>query len=147
MSRVIPNGKQLIQQRGNLLAAVAHGALRMRGFPTAPRLCQRFVRMVIQAAYGRRYDRYHGATAEQSRHLWSASPYAVDPSRGSVIGDILYKRGTPSNPAGHVGIRIAGNRVAENSTVHGGDGDARGTRSLDEFGKVDLIVRLPNLGY
>jgi hypothetical protein len=56
----------------------------------------------------------------------------------------LYKKGTKSNPAGHVGIRVAGNRVAENSTTRVGRVQgAKGFRTLDQFGKVDLIVRLP----
>lgn len=134
---------ELIVQGGNRLAAVARRALSARGFERKAGMCQKWMRQCVQVEYGAKYNSYHAATAEQSRRLWLLSKYAVAPERGSKIGDILYKRGTPTQPSGHVGIRIAGNRVAENSSVHGGDGDARGTRSLAEFGKVDLIVRLP----
>ncbi len=75
------------------------------------------------------------------------SPYAVDVSHGSVPGDILYKGRKTSGRFGHVGIRIEGNKVAENSSSHvdpeHGDNDARGTRSLEAFGAYELIVRLP----
>ena len=116
-------------QHGNVLAAVAKKAITSARFTSAPGMCQRFVRQVVQEAKGSRYDVFHGVSAEQSRRAWSKTIYAVDPERGSTIGDILYKRGTEKNPFGHVGIRIAGNRVAENSTVHDGANGAKGTRS------------------
>ena len=143
MSSFQPTEEQLKAQGGNVLAAVAKQALTAVGFVSERGMCQKFVRQVIQAARGRKYDQFHGASAEQSRKLWQASPFAVVPERGSVIGDILYKRAHDGQPYGHVGIRIAGNRVAENSTVHNGAFGGRGIRLLENFGKPDLIVRLP----
>lgn len=127
-----------------VLAAVAERALRDAHFTSVAGMCQKLVRQVVQAFAGSRYDQYHKATAELSRQAWANSPYAVSPSQGSVVGDILYKKGTPGQPAGHVGIRVPGNRVAENATTGKGRiNGAKGYRSLEEFGRVDLIVRLP----
>lgn len=136
---------ELITQNGNVLAARARKALRAPGYVSTEGMCQKFVRQVVQATYGHRFDRYHGASAEHSRRLWSSSPYVVSPGSGSVPGDILYKKGTKMNPFGHVGIRIAGNQVAENSTVHGGEFGGRGIRTLEDFGPVDMVVRLPRI--
>lgn len=145
MSSIVTSAEELKAQNGNKLAAVALEALKTPGFVSERGMCQKFVRQVIQAVYGAQFNKYHSFDAEDSRRLWAGSPYAVAPSRGSMIGDILYKRGTPSSPHGHVGIRIAGNRVAENSIVHNGAFGGRGVRSLKSFGKVDLIVRLPRV--
>jgi hypothetical protein len=49
---------------------------------------------------------------------------------------------TGSGGNGHVAIRILGNKVAENSSVHWDGRDARGVRTLKEFGNFDMIVRL-----
>lgn len=127
------------------LAAKAELALRDNSFTRVDGRCQQFVRQVIQSTHGAKYDGYHKATAELSRQAWAKSPYAVAPSRGSVVGDILYKKGTPGQPAGHVGIRVPGNRVAENASVSRGRvSGAKGYRSLEDFGRVELIVRLPD---
>lgn len=113
-------------------------------FVKEPSYCQKFTRQVIQAVYGSHFDRYHKPSAQLSLEAWKGSEYAVAPERGSVIGDILYKKATKGNPYGHVGVRVAGNRVAENSTVHGSKKNGgKGFRTLERFGKVDLIVRLP----
>lgn len=141
-TRTVTDAERVLQN-GSSLAAVARRALRAASFERRSARCQKWVRQCVQFLHGSRFDQYHKATAELSRLAWSKSPYAVDPSHGSVVGDILYKRGTPSQPEGHVGIRVAGNRVAENSSFHWDGHDARGTRSLAQFGKVDLIVRLP----
>lgn len=126
------------------LAAVAEAALRDVNFTRRGSECQRFIRQIIQARYGGAFDKYHDASAELSRRRWAKSPYAVPPGNGSVVGDILYKRGTKANPYGHVGIRVPGNKVAENSTTSKGRiQGAKGYRSLEDFGTVDLIVRLP----
>lgn len=127
------------------LAAVAELAMRDDMFTRTPGLCQRFVRQCVQRAHGAKYDAYHKGTAHQSMEAWRKSPYAVAPARGSVIGDILYKKGTKGQPEGHVGIRVAGNRVAENATGVGGRiSGAKGHRSIEDFGRVELIVRLPD---
>ena len=126
------------------LAALAEKRVKNGQGDQTPGMCQKKVRQDIQDLYGSKFDAYHKGTAHASMKAWAGSPYAVDPENGSVVGDILYKRGTSGQPAGHVGIRVPGNRVAENATrrtgrVHGGLGFV----GLEDFGRVDLIVRLP----
>lgn len=145
MSRMVLSKADVIAQGGNYLAASARRALTAVGFVKRSGMCQKFARQNVQFVYGSQFDKFHKATAELSRAAWANSIYSVPLHHGSRVGDILYKRGTPSQPEGHVGIRVAGNLVAENSSVHGGDGDARGLRGLSAFGKPDLIVRLPNV--
>lgn len=128
-----------------VLAKAAERAVTAAGFVSKPGRCQQWVREVVQSAYGAEYNQYHRESAHKSMVAWASSPFAVKPERGSVVGDILYKRGTKANPYGHVGIRVAGNRVAENSsTSRGRVAGARGFRTLKEFGEYDLIVRLPS---
>lgn len=143
MSRPKLTQAEIAAQHGSKLAAMAVKALTAKGFESTPGYCQRFFRQVRQAVHAHNYDAYDGATAEQSRKLWLGTPFAVAPEHGSVIGDVLYKKATPNQPDGHVGIRIAGNKVAENSTVHSGKFGGRGVRSLEDFGHYDLIVRIP----
>lgn len=113
-------------------------------------MCQKFTRQCIQAVYGSRFDKYFEGSAYLTMLAFRRSPYAVSPESGSVVGDILYKGRKTSGKHGHVGIRIAGNCVAENSSSHvdpdSGDRDARGTRSINGFGAYELIVRLPAPG-
>lgn len=124
------------------LAAIA--AVEDDAFETKPSYCQRFVRQVIQSEYGGRFDKFHKDTADASMKAWAKSPYAVHPDRGSVPGDILYWRETPSRRHGHVGVRVTGNKIAENSYVHqGNQNGAKGYRPLSALGKPDLIVRIP----
>lgn len=125
-------------------AAQAEAAVRDRKFVSVSGRCQQFLRQNVQKRYGNKYDRFHKESATKSMNAWKNSEFAVDPARGSVVGDILYKGPTKGNPHGHVGIRVVGNRVAENSsTSRGRVNGAKGFRTLAEFGKVDLIVRLP----
>lgn len=138
------NQKVVVAPENPVLAAIAVAAVTDRSYPLEKLWCQRFVKLIVRKFAGGRYDAYHKASAELSRQAWAKSPYAVDPRRGSVIGDILYKAGDAKNPDGHVGVRVPGNRVAENSSTGlGRVQGAKGYRSLEQFGKVDLIVRLP----
>lgn len=125
------------------LAATAVSAVTDPAFERRGSYCQRFLRQVIQKAHGARYDAFHKGTAEASRKAWIRAGYAVPVKNGSVVGDILYKRATNAVPEGHVGIRVSGNRVAENSTTGiGRVQGAKGFRTLEEFGEVQTIVRL-----
>src|SRR6476660_5629063 len=117
------------------------------GFEKQSGYCCRFVRQVIQAVYGNKYDKYFKASAYETMLAFKDSPYAVKLTKGelgggSVIGDILFKGNKTSGKFGHVGIRVAGNKIAENSSAHfnekEGDHDARGTRSLQAWGDFEL---------
>lgn len=116
-------------------------ALTAPGFASTPHMCQRWVREVVQAVYGSRYDRFWKSTALLTGASFHGAGLFVPLGEGSVPGDLLYKL-HGSGGDGHVGIRILGNQVAENSSVHWDGRDARGCRSLTEFGNFDLIVRL-----
>jgi hypothetical protein len=126
------------------LAVEALTTARLSGTDPRRGMCQKFIRETVQSLYGGKFNHFHRGTAELSRRAWLESGYALDPSRGSVIGDILYKAPTARVPAGHVGIRIKGNKVVENSSTRlGRFRGAYGIRSLEEFGTVKTIVRLP----
>jgi hypothetical protein len=125
------------------LSESAKTALKAPQFVRLPHRCQQWVREVVQHVYGNRFDRYfYRVNAIGSGLAFKNSPYCVPLENGSVPGDILYKL-SGSGGDGHVGIRILGNKVAENSSVHWDGQDARGIRTLREFGNFDLIVRLP----
>jgi hypothetical protein len=126
------------------LAAQANRTIKHAGTDSTSGMCQKAVRETIQHEYGDIYDAYHKGRAEASRRAWIRGGFAVDPEHGSVVGDILYKAPTRNVPAGHVGIRVAGNKVAENSSTSVGRvRGAYGFRTLEEFGAIKTIVRLP----
>lgn len=117
------------------------------GYETKPHFCLRWVREVCQHVYGSEYDEFWAASAKETgQNFLDDGTYVIPHTEGAQAGDILFKL-HGSGGAGHVGIRVLGNRVAENSSVHFNDNgtDARGFRSLIEFGHYDVIVRLPNL--
>lgn len=126
------------------LIDAATKALTAHNFETRPHYCQRWVRQVIESVYGDRFDAFSADTALHAGLRWRKSKYNVPLTEGCTQGDLLYKL-TGSGGDGHVGIRIMGNMVAENSSVHWDGSDARGRRTLKEFGNFDVIVRLPSL--
>jgi hypothetical protein len=83
-------------------------------------------------------------SADEAATAFSSSKYAVDPSRGSVPGDLLYWFGTPRNSFGHVAFRMFHNKLAENSTRHKyGPEGCKGLADIKTVRKPELIVRLP----
>jgi hypothetical protein len=107
-----------------------------------PHYCQRWARQVVQSLYAAQFDAHWRENAIQTGFALANAGLSVPLTQGSTVADLLYKlRG--SGGAGHVGIRIDGNRVAENSSVHWDGHDARGIRTMKEFGHFDLIIRLP----
>jgi hypothetical protein len=104
--------------------------------------CEKWARLVKERAYGARYSHLQRRTATETFCAFADAGYSVPVSQGSKEGDLLYKFAVAKG-AGHVGTRLKGNWVAENSTVHGGDDDARGLRTVAEFGEFDGIIRLP----
>ena len=108
--------------------------------------CQQWVRQCVQAMAGDAYDSYWRGSA-----LLTAQAFAAHPPPGCTViptskvsrtrlGDILYCT-EGHGGYGHVGIRVVGNRVAENSVVHSGPHGGIGFRALKDF-DFDLIVRL-----
>jgi hypothetical protein len=124
----------------------AIAAIAADGFETRPHYCSRWVRQVVEAVCPGDFDALFGATAVETGNNFRAAGYTVPLASGTVLGDILVKM-HGSGGAGHIGIRVLGNRMAENSSVHWSSEDdqpdARGFRSLVEFGHFDLIIRIP----
>jgi hypothetical protein len=120
----------------------AQRALTGSQFEARPHLCQKWVRQVIQSLYSDTFDQLFETDAIRTGNCFNAHGLGVPLLHGSAVGDVLYKL-HGSGGHGHVGIRIEGNRVAENSSVHWDGHEARGIRSLREFGNFDLIIRLP----
>jgi len=126
------------------LAAKALQALTESGYEDKPGMCQKFQRQVVAAVYGNRFERYRTGTAHGSALRWRKSQYALPGGTWGQVGDIYYWYEDSGQPNGHTAIRILGNRVAENSVVHGdANSGGRGTRKLGQIQKPDLIIRLP----
>ncbi len=124
------------------LAKAAVHALTSSNYPTKGGRCQEWTRKVWQAVYGHKFDFAWKDTAALASRAFAGTHYDVPLHRGSKPGDILYRE-SGNNGSGHVGIRVAGNMVAENSSLHDDDDhDARGLRTFDEFGPIERIVRL-----
>lgn len=121
------------------LFAVRNGSfVRLRGN------CLRFVREVVSNLKPNAWPLEIGPNAWEAANRLEKLGYGIPLSQGSQVGDLLFKKPTENNAAGHVGIRVPGNRVAENSSYHAAsdDDDARGVRTLKQFGTYHKIIRL-----
>jgi hypothetical protein len=132
----------LLPRQTHPLARAAAFALTANGYPMLAGWCEKWARLVKERAYGGAFSHLRRGTATEAFYAFKNAGYAVDVADGSVEGDLLYKL-RAAGGKGHVGTRLKGNWVAENSTVHGGDADARGLRTIEEFGTVEGIIRLP----
>ncbi|BCM89065.1 hypothetical protein IAD21_00908 [Abditibacteriota bacterium] len=120
-------------------------------FPKKNGLCQKEARMAVQGALGHKYDdvlvKPSAREAAQSLlHAGFAFPVSELAKHGGLqLGDLLYKT-EGSGGFGHVGIYTL-RGVAENSTYHWkktGGQDARGIRTLAQFGDFQLVARFPS---
>ena len=126
------------------MIAEAQASMSSNKYTKRPGLCAQHIRKILWASVPEKYRPPVIRTAWLQFLWFKARGYSVPVESGSVPGDILYKKPTITNPAGHVGIRVPGNFVAENSTYHyKRTRDARGYRNVTEFGRIDGIVRLP----
>jgi hypothetical protein len=127
------------------LAERAEHALHAANYPKGKSLCQSFARTCYEREYGDIFHDDNPSSAHEAEQEWKRTKYARPGGNWGQIGDLLYFEATPGNPFGHVGIRIPGNLLAENSVLHyGKDRDGRGTRPLSELGRFpSTIVRLP----
>jgi hypothetical protein len=113
--------------------------------PRARYWCSRFCRRVARRVYGSKFDHFFGASARETADRFKAAGLLLDAEAASVPGDLLFKLDAASGKSGHVAIRVEGNKVAENSsTKKGRINGALGFRTLEEFGRVTAIGRLPN---
>lgn len=135
------------------LRLAAQKALSDPAFETKPRLCQRFVRQVLESVYGKeKYTDYCLSSAKSSEKAWKTAGIGFAPDKDTVYqgGDIVYKQ---YSLWGHVGIVIGRIHlangddnwyIAENSSVHkNGVNGAKGVRAIDAFGEITWVVRLP----
>jgi hypothetical protein len=125
----------------NPLAKLAVNGLTQNWAAHKESRCQEWARNVYEKLYGKQFSEIDLGTAKLSGLNFALHGYSIHLGRGSIPGDLLYKI-HGSGGAGHVGIRIATNMVAENSIVHWNGIDGRGISTLAEFGNWDLIIRL-----
>lgn len=130
--------------KGAAIAANARIALKASGFPTTNHLCQKWARLVVKKVFGNwpGGDIPASAVIAARQLLRQGKAFLY---RGQTLqpGDLLYKT-VGSGESGHVGIYLGNNQVAENSTVHwnrSGHRDARGIRTLKEFGPFQVVAR------
>lgn len=128
------------------LASKAKEALTADWSASGDGWCQRWTRQTLEKVYGSKYAGYMESSAAKTGRAFLNAGLGFRrselKSRGGLqLSDILYKL-HGSGSFGHVGIYIGNNQVAENSSFHGSR-DARGTRTLAQWGTVDVIVRLP----
>lgn len=129
-------------QGRNVIADNAVKGLTGTAWPKTGGWCQKWVRITLEHAHGAKFSRFMRSSAKLTAAAFLASPYVIDPRKGTLPGDIGYKV-NGSGGFGHVGIRGWGNVMLENTSWNGdGDGDARTARSLKEWGKADVWVRL-----
>jgi len=127
------------------LAQTAVKAVTDPAFTARKGYCQAFARQVVQATCGAEYDAYHGPSATVSAYRWRRGGFAV--TGGVERGDLLYKT---NGEFGHVGIFVGNvqghgqDLVAENaSATQGRVSGAKGYRTWAQYGRVDIIVRIP----
>jgi cell wall-associated NlpC family hydrolase len=106
------------------------------------------VRRCIWKAHGQALsERFRAPSARKAAYKalsqGLAFPAKQLPKRGGLKqGDILYKT-EGSGGFGHVGIYVGNNKVAENaSTRHGRVRGALGFRTLQQYGKANVIARI-----
>jgi hypothetical protein len=133
--------RAMLPKQSNPVARAAVAGLRAKWSPRGPHQCQVFARKCYEQVFGNDFSEIDLGTATLTAISFRQHGYSVPLKHGSRPGDLLYKI-TGSGGDGHVGIRVAGNMVAENSSVHWDGSDARGLRTLEEFGNFDIIVRL-----
>jgi hypothetical protein len=124
------------------IARKAKKALAVKGFESRPTWCQRWVKQVLLSLGVSSELAVEGSQSARVAFNRYQDMGMVMP-KGTVanIGDILYKVRATDGRAGHVGIYIGDNLVAENSSAHVGidDNEARGVRSLDNFPEYRVV--------
>lgn len=112
------------------------------GFERAPGYCARWVRQTLALVPGVLHPP-SGLDAREQFKWFQARGMAIRRGEKLLPGDVAYKIALSQGKHGHVGIVVMFARVAENSSCHSRNGsDARGRRSIGDFGNVTGIVRL-----
>lgn len=127
------------------IAAKAEQALFQTGFETNPGFCWRWVRQVLEATMGEEAPiPPRGVDAGGALDWYIEEGMKRERVTNTLPGDIYFWTGPGHGRHGHVGIRIYGNQLAENSSVHasGSDREARGTRALWVLPSISAVVRV-----
>jgi hypothetical protein len=127
-----------------LIADAAVHGLTDDSFERDAGMCQRFVRQVVQSVEPKRFNKYFTGTANATARRFVKSPYVIIGGGFGVPGDLLYWFGSPRQTAGHAAIRVAGNRIAQNSITDKYDAATgyKGFRAIDTMRVPNVIVRL-----
>lgn len=161
-------------KNGNAIATTALLAMHDSSYIDVPGDCEMFTREVVERCgvqlFQQIMDRYRAGSARETMNNFAGTKYAAWNKIGvggvptavlQVAGALVFKGDATSGPDGHVGMlfhnMVNGQIsvcVAENSSFHiihpgGGNGygqgvGAKGWRTLEEFGKIELVVFLWN---
>lgn len=107
--------------------------------------CWRYVRQILARAGVKAEDYPPQGVDAAGAFAWFKERGMVRKSlTNSLPGDIIFWVGPGHGRHGHVGFRIYGNMLAENSSYHvsGDDDDARGTRALSQLSGISGVVRI-----
>jgi len=130
------------------LADAAQAAMTNPSIERQKGYCSRFVRQVVASVYGNQYAGLFGASAIDTGNNFKHAGFSVPVTRPDdlQIGDILFKM-TGSGGFGHVGIYVGAKGVAENSSTSlGRISGAKGYRTLEQWGKWQVVGRIPGDG-
>lgn len=130
----------MMKKQTEMVEAAAR-ALKAKDGTKEPGMCWRFCRLGIVEALGLSTPGA-GKDAKGAAAWYQARGFAVDCDgwKNSLPGDLVFWL---HGKHGHVALRVLGNQIAENSTVHSTKGsDARGTRALKECQPPDVVIRL-----
>lgn len=121
-----------------MLSAVATA---MREWPGVhePGYCWRFVRLMLEGQS--LLSPGAGLDAKQAARWYQRRGLAIehDGWENTRPGDVVFWL---HGLHGHVGVRVKGNQIAENSSVHSTAGsDARGLRRISHLQPPDIVVR------
>ncbi len=107
----------------------------------APGQCWRFQRLNIEEL--ELLSPGPGLDAKSAGRWYKKRGLAIDPKNGTKPGDLYFWL---DGEHGHVALRIQGNKLAENSSVHSTNGsDARGLRRLRDVRPPDIVIRFPEV--
>ncbi len=101
-------------------------------------------RSLVKAGVPREKLPPQGYDAAEAFEFFQKKGWVRPTLMNSIPGDIVFWVGKGHGKHGHVGGRVQGNRLAENSSYHwnGGDGDARGFRDIRQLIAVSGVVRI-----
>ena len=144
----------LLKPQTNKVARAVKAGLIDGNKPRNKGYCAMFLRLCRVDVYGKTspYTQPMG-TAKNEAIRFGGMGLAIKTDTKLKEGDTAYKKDVSKDKEtgeffGHVGTWLSADNAdggfwAENSTIHGGDKDARGLRTKREFGKIDVLIRFP----